>query len=90
MDSLEDGEGFQHPSFLQMFFHANDQIVSTHDREDVVTKEREERDYSRRFWSNETFSFLFDKFEERYWESNMKLMKNWEAFVATMNNSLSR
>jgi hypothetical protein len=73
-----------------MFFHANDQIVSTHDREDVVTKEREERDYSRRFWSNEAFSFLFDKFEERYWESNMKLMKNWEAFVATMNNSLSR
>jgi hypothetical protein len=65
-NSLEDGEGFQHPSFLQMFFHANDQIVSSHDREDIVTKDREERDYSRRFWSNEAFSFLFDKFEERY------------------------
>jgi hypothetical protein len=49
MDSLEHGESFQHPSFLQMFFHANDQTASTHDREDVVTKEREERDYSRRF-----------------------------------------
>jgi hypothetical protein len=48
-----------------MFFKVDDQTASTHDREDV-TKLREERDSSRRFWSNATFSFLLDKFEERY------------------------
>jgi hypothetical protein len=65
MDSFENREGFQHPSFLQMLFHAYDQIACTHDREDV-TKAKEEKDYSRRFWSNEAFLFLLDKFKERY------------------------
>jgi hypothetical protein len=36
MDSFEDGEGSQHPSFLQMFFQVDDQIASTHDKD--VTK----------------------------------------------------
>jgi hypothetical protein len=68
--------------FLQMFFHVNDQTTSTHDRN--VIEQKEERDSSRRFWSNATFSFLLDKFEERYWESNKKPMKkqNWEAFYS--------
>lgn len=29
MDSFKDGESFQHPSFLQMFFHIDDQTTST-------------------------------------------------------------
>jgi hypothetical protein len=58
-----------------LFFQTNEKNATTHDREVVV----EERDFAKRFWSNETFSFLLENFEKITWEFNMKLMRkqNW-------------
>jgi hypothetical protein len=69
-----------------MFFQVDDKPTFIHDREDVI-EQKEERDSSRRFWSDATFSSLLDKFEERDWESSMKPMtkQNWEAFAIAMN-----
>ncbi len=64
MDVFEGGEVFEHLSFLQLFFQANETNATTHDRKVVVEK----RGFVKRFWSNATFSFLLDKFEERIWE----------------------
>jgi hypothetical protein len=66
-----------------LFFQANETNATTHDRKVVVEK----RGFVKRFWSNATFSFLLDKFEERIWEFNMKLMKkqNWENFAIVVN-----
>jgi hypothetical protein len=61
MDAFEDGEVSEHPNFLQILFQANEK-TTTHDRKIVI----KERDSIRRFWNNATFSFLLDKFEERY------------------------
>ncbi len=45
--------------------------TTTHDREIVI----KEGDSIRIFWNNATFSFLLDKFEERYRKSNKKPVK---------------
>jgi hypothetical protein len=62
MDAFKDGEVSEHPNFLQTLLQANEKTTIIHDRE-IVIKERES---IRRFWNNATFSFLLDKFEERY------------------------
>jgi hypothetical protein len=62
MDAFKNGEVFKHPNFLQTLFQANEKTTITHYRE-IVIKERES---IRKFWNNATFSFLLDKFEERY------------------------
>jgi hypothetical protein len=66
-----------------LFFQANEQSATTHDREVVV----EEKNFARRFWNNATFSFLLDKFEKRNWDFNMNLMKkqNWKDFATIVN-----
>jgi hypothetical protein len=43
MDSFKDGESFQHPSFLQMFFHIDDQTTSTQ-IEEMLRKRKKKKD----------------------------------------------
>jgi len=44
----------------------------------------EERNFTMKIWSNATFAFLLDKFENTYWESNMEVTMK-QNFVISMN-----
>jgi hypothetical protein len=84
MDAFEDGEVSKHPNFCKYFSKQTKKTTTTRDREIVI----KERDSTRRFWKNATFSFLLDKFEKRYRVSSKNPIKkqNWEDFVAVVNS----